>query len=270
MCNSCFLSLVLCYNSVKFSCYLLGGIDGPNLPVTTRAPLPRRQSRNRDTGCASSLSRDLRFASPCVLGERSHLGRLRLGNVCALFCAFRGGVSNHRLIASGNGNIHNRDKMPGVAWPGQRVLLTTSGSPWAAGGSTILSAWYDWQEIFAGGMVGYFCRFTLGPKARRVHRLDSVVVYVDYASVRIYPPPEKSDILIAKEGIELAALKGSTVNINILSNYVSQKDAARIVARYDWCQRSSKKQRCNSPLPENIWAVKTAARWRLCTASTRE
>jgi hypothetical protein len=87
-------------------------------------------------------------------------------------------------------------------------------------------------------MVGYFCRFTFGPKGRQAHRLECVVVYVDFTGVRMYPPPEKSDIFIAKQGIELVALKGSTINLEVLSNYVSLRDAAKIVARYDKCEEA--------------------------------
>lgn len=101
-----------------------------------------------------------------------------------------------------------------------------------------MSGWYDWQEIFAGGMVGYFRRFTLGAKGRQMHRLECVLVYVDSTGVRMYPPPEQSGIFIAKQGVELVALEGTTVNPQVLSNYVSRKDAARIVVRYDRCQEA--------------------------------
>jgi hypothetical protein len=78
--------------------------------------------------------------------------------------------------------------------------------------------------------------------------------------------------LAAGEGQEgrAGATHADAEKVGMLQREHFRQAGHKVGERYDWCQRSSKKQRCSSPLPENIWAVSTAARWRLWTASARE
>ena len=85
-------------------------------------------------------------------------------------------------------------------------------------------------------MVSFFRRFPLAAKSRRTYQYEHVVVLVNYAGIWLYPPPERANTFIAKQGFELLELKGGAVSSEALAPFVTPTSAAKIFAMYGQCQ----------------------------------
>jgi hypothetical protein len=120
---------------------------------------------------------------------------------------------------------------PTLHGPGQ-----TTKNKWYLKEGGCLTGCYDWQELVTSDMVSFFRRFPLATTFRRAYQYEHVVVLVNYVGVWLYPPPEKANTFIAKQGFELLELKGGTVRIEALTPFVTPTSAAKIVAMYGQCK----------------------------------